>query len=146
MNAHPDFENVSIPREVEVGPFVLTPLSPGYLDEDFTVVKESESVLTGLFGDPWPKGLTLEDNLIDLRRHDEEFEAKQAFSWIVRSNKREYLGCAYLYPTTDQRGEGHIFTWIRDTPNRLALITQFNQVFSEWLHTYLPKDYSLTCN
>ena len=143
MQAHPDFQNSNIPRAAEIGPFRLTALSPAEVDEDFAVVTESSGVLLGLFGDTWPRDLTLEENLSDLVRHDQEFAAKKAFSWIIRSSKGEYLGCAYLYPTLGRQGEGRVYTWIRQRPDRLVLIDQFNALFRQWLIGYLPSGYQM---
>ena len=142
MNTHPDFADRTIPREASLDGFRLTPLSPAEVDEDFVVVRESTAVLTGLFGDAWPDGLTLEENLADLTRHDREFRARQAFSWIVRAEDGTYLGCAYLYPDTSTRGAGRIYTWIRRRPDRLALLAEFNAAFRAWLMPQLPEGYT----
>lgn len=146
MQAHPDFQNRDIPRAAEIGSFRLTALSPAQVEEDFAVVTESSSVLLGLFGDTWPRDLTLEENLSDLVRHDQEFVDKKAFSWIIRSTNGEYLGCAYLYPTFDRHGEGRVYTWIRQRPDRLVLIEQFNALFRQWIIGHLPGGYKLAWN
>jgi len=142
MDAHPDFADRTIPREASLGAFRLTPLSPAEVQEDFVVVRESTAVLTGLFGDAWPDGLTFEENLADLTRHDREFRARQAFSWIARAADGTYLGCAYLYPDASGGGTGRIFTWIRRRPDRLALLAEFNAAFRAWLMPQLPEDYA----
>ena len=126
-----------------MGPFRLTPLAPGAVEEDYAVVIESADVLFGIFGNEWPRGLTLEKNLEDLARHDREFAAEFAFSWIVRSLDGTYLGCAYLNPEHEARGVGRIVTWIRARPDRIGLLTAFNAIFADWLTPHLPEGYRL---
>jgi len=148
MNPHPDFVGSRLPRHVRLGAFELTPLAPPNAVEDFEVVSQSEPVLTGLFGDTWPAGLTLADNQIDMAWHEREFTALRSFSWIIRDPSGGYLGCAYLFPTLGERGVGEVVTWMRDLPDRGAHLTRFNAVFQPWLRTYLPDDYrvSITSN
>lgn len=144
MNPHPDFEGRPPPRSATVGSFQLCILSPEDVEEDYAAVVESEDVLFGLFDSEWPRGLTLERNLSDLKRHEGEFEAECAFAWIVRSSDGTYLGCAYLDPTPDVTGEGKVYTWIRDREDRLDILSRFNSSFGDWLGHHLPDGYSLT--
>ena len=144
MEPHPDFAGKPPPRMATFGQFVLEVLAPQFVDEDYAVVIGSTSVLTGLFGQSWPEGLTLEENLADLIRHEREFDNDQAFAWIIRSEAGLYLGCAYLYPTPEKRGEGRVFTWIRDREDRLDLLDEFNRAFKAWLSDYLPEGFALS--
>lgn len=144
MDPHPDFAGKPPPRNATLGPFVLEVLAPQHVQEDFDVVVASTGVLTGMFGPKWPVGLTLEENLSDLIRHEREFDNDHAFAWIIRAADGTYLGCAYFYPTKEKRGEGRVFTWIRDREDRLELIAEFNAAFDTWLQAYLPEGYGLT--
>ena len=141
MQPHPDFADTQLPREAEVGPFRLGPIGPAQAEEDYAVVMGSEPVLVGVFGDTWPTGLTLDENRIDMGWHDREFTARRSFAWIVRDGAGDYLGCAYLYPDIGTLGQGEVVTWMRDRPDRLALLEAFNIAFSAWLEPYLPKGY-----
>ena len=114
MRPHPDFEGRPPPKAANLGAFNLRVLSPKDVEEDYRVVVDSEHVLYGLFGSEWPRGLTLEQNYDDLKRHEREFESEYAFAWIIRSADGSYLGCAYFDPTPDLPGEGKVYTWIRD--------------------------------
>lgn len=143
MDAHPDFVNTPLPRHAQLGPFTLDVLTPQHVQEDFEVVVESADVLQGLFGDDWPTGLTLEDNLRDLQRHAEEFDACFAFAWIIRSSDGQYLGCAYLNPTPGVSGAGKVVTWIRAGRDRVLTLDAFNTAFRDWLDAHLPTGFSL---
>ncbi len=144
MEPHPDFIETALPREADVGPFRLGPLGPGQAEEDFEVVTASESVLVGVFGGDWPKGLTLSENRVDMGWHDREFTAKRSFAWIVRDTEGAYLGCAYLYPAIGTTGRGQVVTWIRDMPERLEILAEFNLAFAGWLGPFLPEGYETT--
>lgn len=144
MKPHPDFRDSALPQEAAVGEFRLTPLTPEQVDEDLAAVTGSERVLTGLFGDGWPQGLTREANAIDLAWHAREFAAKRSFAWIVRDKGGLYLGCAYLYPDLGARGRAEVVTWMCDTPDRVDRLSRFNAAFSDWLTQFLPPDYALT--
>jgi hypothetical protein len=96
-----------------------------------------------VFGDDWPKGLTRDDNLIDMGWHEREFTARRSFAWIVRNPEGTYLGCAYLYPAIGERGRGEVVTWLCDTPDRPASLQAFNALFWDWLTPFLPQGYAL---
>ncbi|MEH6648072.1 hypothetical protein, partial [Sulfitobacter sp.] len=109
----------------------------------FEAVIRSESVLKGLFGDAWPEGLTLEENLTDLHWHHREFTSKRSFAWIIRDASGTYLGCAYLYPSIGKRGAGDAVYWMTDTPDRLAHLATFGALYEDWLKGLLSPSYVL---
>ena len=113
------------------------------MEEDFAAVTGSERVLTGLSGGNWPRGLTLDDNRIDLAWHEREFTARRSFAWIVRDRVGDYLGCAYLYPDPGARGRGWVVTWIRDMPGRAGHLGRFDPLLRAWLMPHLPDGYVL---
>ncbi|QMU59840.1 MAG: hypothetical protein GKR98_17660 [Boseongicola sp.] len=121
--------------------FLLTPLIPELVYEDFAIVTASAQLLQGLFGNTWPDDLTLEKNLVDLTRHDREFKERHAFSWVIRAKSGAYLGCAYVNPRPDMRGKAKVFTWIADRPDRLTLLSSFNEQFRAWITPQLPNGY-----
>lgn len=143
MQPHPDFADSDLPRSAVIGEFQLTPLSPAQVEEDFAAVTGSEQVLVGLSGDSWPRGLTLDDNRIDLAWHEREFTARRSFAWIIRDRPGGYLGCAYLYPDPGARGRGQVVTWIRDMPGRADHLNRFDPLFRAWLGPHLPDGYRL---
>lgn len=102
MDPHPLFGDRLIPERHTLGPFLLRGLGPEDLDEDLAALRGTEADLAGLFGDPtdpWPAGITRDDNLVDLCWHRREFRAKRSFAWVIADPATDaYLGCAYLYP------------------------------------------------
>ena len=142
MDPHPDFAAVDLPRECDLPPFRLTRLSMAEIDEDYAAVMRSAPVLQGLWGD-WPKGLTREDDLIDLAWHDREFTLRRSFSWVVRDNEGTYVGCAYLFPEPGARGRAEVVTWLCDTPDRKARLDALRAVLADWFGNILPPGIAL---
>ncbi|WP_233270347.1 hypothetical protein [Chachezhania sediminis] len=102
-----------MPREAEVANMRLAPLGPDDLEEDFAAVTESCGKLHGLFGDDWPRGLTLRDDALDLAWHLKEFDLSRSFAWAIRDRRHYYLGCAYLVPEQGGRGTAEGWVWFR---------------------------------
>ena len=136
--AHPDYLEPPVPEHAVVGELRLEVLGPEIVEEDYAVVLESADRLAGLFGDAWPRGLTLEENRIDLAWHLREFEAARSFAWVVRDEAGRYLGCCYLFPALGERGYAHAWIWFREA----GLAPEAEQAASasllEWLHRISP--------
>ena len=76
-----DFE---VPASLETEYFRLRMLSVDDVEKDYEAVMESRDLLHKMFGGPWPReGFTLEENLKDLQRHQEEFLDRKAFAYTV---------------------------------------------------------------
>mgnify|MGYP006275731027 CR=1 FL=1 len=131
MRAHPDFADRAIPEFVELGPYRLTRLGMADLDEDFAAVTESAGILEGLFGDDWPRGLTREDDLLDLAWHEREFSLGRSFAWVIRDSAGAYLGCAYVFPPWDPTAPLEAYCWLRSGAEGHADEATAN--FGHWL-------------
>lgn len=92
-----DFE---IPVLLETSRFRLRMLSVDDVEKDYKAVIESRELLHTMFGGPWPiLGFTLEENLADLKRHQQEFLERKAFAYTVVSlDETQVLGCIYINP------------------------------------------------
>ena len=61
-------------------------LSVDDVEKDYEAVIESRDLLRSMFGGDWPRdGFTLEENLKDLERHQQEFLDREAFAYTVVS-------------------------------------------------------------
>ncbi|MFW5655688.1 MAG: hypothetical protein ACOCYW_08625 [Roseicyclus sp.] len=137
MDPHPDFAGTHLPREADLEGFRLTRLDPSVLDEDYAALMETGRGLAGLWGD-WPSGLTREENAVDLAWHDREFTLRRSFAWVVRDPGGRYLGCLYLFPEPGGRGAAEVVTWIREAPDRAALLARVLAAVSAWIGPRLP--------
>lgn len=138
MYPHPDLAGRAIPKDAVIDGFHLTPLGPPVVEEDYAAVMESTEALAGLYSDGWPNGLTLAENAIDLARHAREFSTARSLAWVVRDPSGQYLGCAYAYPEMGATGAGRIVIWIRDRPDRAALLARFAPIFRAWIESRAP--------
>jgi len=109
-----DFE---IPTSLETDRFRLRMLSVNDVEKDYEAVIESRELLHTLFGGPWPRsGFTLEENLADLKRHQQEFLRRKAFAYTVVSlDETRVLGCVYINPPKNIDADAVVFMWVRQT-------------------------------
>ena len=133
MRCHPLLAGFKAPRKVTLGPYRMHILGPEDVEEDFRAVTEGTDRLLGLMNSEWPRGLTLDNNRIDLCWHLREFETKRSFAWIVRDKSGAYLGCAYIFP--DFGGNGAwVPVWMRSSCGPVAQEQAFGGLLMDWLN------------
>jgi hypothetical protein len=116
--------------------FTARMLSVRDLVADYDAVMSSVSDLTGLM-DPdadWPRGLTLEENLIDLGWHQREFTARHSFAYTVMTPDGSIcLGCCYINPSDLPEFDVAAFYWVRSSHKHLedALSSTFRRFLAE---------------
>jgi hypothetical protein len=96
--------------------FIARPLRLADAEDDFAAVMDSAARLRGAMDpdDPWPEGLTLPENMVDLGWHEREHTAGHSFAWTLRDpDDRLTLGCAYLYPSDRAGFDAMAFWWLR---------------------------------
>lgn len=96
--------------------FHLRMLSVQDVVKDYAAVLDSEARLVG-FMDPaatWPRGLTIEENLIDLGWHQREFTLGHSFAYtVMTADESRCLGCCYIYPSERRDYDAVAFYWAR---------------------------------
>jgi len=132
-----DFE---VPASLETDRFRLRMLSVDDVEKDYEAVIESRELLHTMFGGPWPRlGFTLEENLSDLERHQQEFLSRKAFAYTVVSlDETKILGCVYINPPETADSDAVVVMWVRQTEydKRLDEIL-FNGV-RDWISSIWP--------
>ena len=115
-------------------------LSPKFAKLDFEAVTTSKERLRGVFGKctDWPKfDITLEDNIRDLKRHEQEFISKEAFAYSVLTLKSDKcLGCLYIEPSLSKKYDCEVYLWVRDSMIKLDEIL-YKEV-KDWLKERWP--------
>jgi len=132
-----DFE---IPDLLETEGFRLRMLSVDDVENDYEAVIESRELLHAMFGGPWPKpGFTLEENLVDLERHQQEFLSRKAFAYTVVSlDETRVLGCVYINPSETAASDAVVVMWVRQTEYDKGLDEiLFNKV-RDWISSVWP--------
>ena len=82
--------------------FVARMLSVRDLIADYDAVMCTEKELVGVMepDSAWPRGLTLEEDLIDLGWHQREFTLRHSFAYTVMAPDESLcLGCCYINPS-----------------------------------------------
>ncbi|USQ79481.1 N-acetyltransferase [Ornithinimicrobium faecis] len=107
------------PRSLTTDRFRLEPLGPQHNEADRAAWMSSVEHIRATPGYPdgsWPRpeGMSLEDNLKDLTRHEAHFEAAKGFTFTVLDPRdNDVIGCVYLYPTKEEGHDVSVQSWVR---------------------------------
>jgi hypothetical protein len=81
--------------------------------------------------------MSLEENLGDLRRHADDFEARRGFTFTVLDpGDGDVIGCVYLYPSSSQEWDVTVRSWVR--ADRSDLDVPLADAVARWLATDWP--------
>ncbi len=96
-----------VPGELVTAQFRLEPLGPQHNAGDYEAWMSSIEHIraTPGFADwSWPREMTSEENLGDLRRHAEDFAGRTGFTYTVLDPGGRVVGCVYIYPARGAEG------------------------------------------
>ena len=145
-----DFE---IPALLETNLFRIRMLSVDDVKKDYEAVIESRELLQTKFVGSWPReGFTLEENLADLERHQQEFLDRKAFAYTVVSlDETKVLGCIYINPPQKYSHipefveymkkncpDAVIFMWVRQTEHEKGLDETLFHTVRDWINENWP--------
>ena len=93
-------DNARVPEALRTEEFLVRPLRATDVALDYDAVISSRAELLLGSGGTWPReGFTLEENLADLQRHEQEHRDRVAFTYTVMNPaETECLGCIYIGP------------------------------------------------
>ena len=143
-------DDFAVPRELVTGDFRLEPLGPKHNAGDYEAWMSSIDHIratpgfrhigaTPGFGDgTWPDpGMTLEENLADLRRHAEDFAKRAGFTYTVLARGSDrIIGCVYIYPWRGEEGAADVKSWVR--AERAHLDVALHDAVAAWLDNAWP--------
>jgi hypothetical protein len=122
---------------------LLRPLRAAHVDPDYEAVLDGltpeGSPLQSVFArrDTWPfYGMTREEDLFDLRRHEAEFEHRLAFAYTVLDPADEGVvhGCCYINPPTKPGLDAECMLWIRPSAaDHAGLDAELEAALRGWL-------------
>ena len=125
------------PTSLATDRFVLEPLGPQHNEADHAAWMSSIDHIRSTPGYPdgdWPPhaGMTLEENLGDLRRHADDFAQGKGFTFTVLDpGDRDVIGCVYLYPTRSDETDVAVQTWVR--ADRADLDVPLAEAIAGWI-------------
>ncbi|HST67536.1 MAG TPA: hypothetical protein VLM05_20365 [Mycobacteriales bacterium] len=134
-----DFEP---PTSLVTSDFRLEPLGPQHNEADLAAWTSSIEHIRSTPGYPdgrWPPpgGMTLEENLADLRRHADDFARRAGFTFTVLDPADDdVIGCVYIYPTAAEDYDVTVQSWVR--ADRAALDVPLADAVARWLATDWP--------
>jgi hypothetical protein len=93
-------EDAAVPETLRTEEFLVRPLKATDVELDYDAVITSRAQLLLHSDGRWPReGFTLEENLADLVRHEQEHLDRVAFTYTVMNpTETECLGCIYIHP------------------------------------------------
>lgn len=128
----------AVPRGLDGPGFRLEPLEPRHNERDHAAWTSSIDHIhatPGFEEGKWPRPMTLEQNLEDLRRHAADFEERTGFTYTVLDGD-EVIGCLYVYPSSDPGCSADVRSWVRrDRPEMDVVLWE---AVSAWLAEAWP--------
>ncbi|RSM73990.1 twin-arginine translocation pathway signal protein [Amycolatopsis sp. WAC 01375] len=130
------------PTSLVTDRFHLEPLGPHHNAADHAAWMSSIEQIRATPGYPdgnWPppEGMTLEENLVDLRRHADDFARRTGFTFTVLSpDDGDVIGCVYLYPTAAEEWDVTVQSWVRS--DMAELDAALADAVARWLASEWP--------
>jgi hypothetical protein len=130
------------PTSLVTPQFQLEPLGPQHNESDHAAWMSSIEHIRSTPGYPdgnWPPeaGMTLDENLADLRRHADHFVRRVGFTFTVLDPEdHEVIGCVYLYPSKSEDWDVTVQSWVR--ADRASLDTPLADAVASWIATDWP--------
>lgn len=93
-------ENKPVPEKLTKAEFIIRPLRAIDVELDYQAVIASREKLLKRTGGSWPRvGFTIEENLSDLEKHEQQHQDRNEFTFtIMNVTESECLGCIYIHP------------------------------------------------
>ncbi len=132
-------DDFTVPAVFETDQFRLRMLSVGDVELDYAAVIESRDLLHSM-GSTWPReGFTLEENLEDLQRHQQEFLDRKAFAYTVVSlDESRVLGCVYINPGNSNDNDATVYMWVRQSEFDRGLDPVLFRAVKDWMDASWP--------
>jgi hypothetical protein len=122
--------------------FRLEPLGPHHNEADhaaWTASIEHIRSTPGFTDGTWPPpgGMTLDENLSDLRGHADDFRRRTGFTFTVLDpGDNDVIGCVYIYPSSSAEYDVTVHSWVR--ADRASLDVPLADAVARWLAADWP--------
>ena len=132
------------PTSLVTDQFRLEPLGPQHNQADHAAWTSSIEHIrssAGFSDGSWPPvgGMTLEENLSDLRRHAEDFTRAAGYTFTVLDpDGNDVIGCVYLYPSSSATWDVTVKSWVR--ADMASLDLPLADAVARWLASDWPWD------
>lgn len=129
-----DFE---IPEVLETQEFRLRMLTVNDAVKDYDAVMSSVEHLRKVWpGSGWPEdGLTLEEDIVALGWHQQEFWNRSSFAYtVVTLDESEVIGCVYINPTRKRGYDAEVYFWVRESELEKGTDARLFDAVESWLN------------
>jgi hypothetical protein len=114
--------------------FRLEPLTGEHNDRDYaawTSSMEHIHATPGWETSTWPHEMTPDENMGDLNRHHDDFQARRGFTYTVLDEDDDVIGCVYIYPSKADPQVARVSSWV--TAARAELDAPLYHAVRDWL-------------
>ena len=115
----------------------LRPIRADDVDLDMPAVMGSRERLWALYGEAWgwpPAGMTRQQDLDDLARHEAEIAAHESFNYaLLDEAETELLGCVYVDPTRKAGYDAEVSWWVVDRLVGTEVERSLDELVPRWL-------------
>ncbi|MGX2992863.1 GNAT family N-acetyltransferase [Streptomyces sp. JNUCC 64] len=131
-----------VPKGLTTPQFRLEPLGPQHNAADhaaWTSSIEHIRATPGFQDLRWPPadGMPLEENLVDLQRHADDFTQRRGFTYtVIETVSGEVIGCVYVCPSREDDHDADVRSWVR--ADRAGLDAPLRAAVMNWLSTDWP--------
>lgn len=133
-----------VPEKLETDKFRLRMLTVDDVEKDYEAVMSSREHIKELYSEiednTWPdEKMTIEEDLEDLERHQNEFLKREAFVYTVMSlDESLCLGCVYIDPTEKENFDAEVSLWARASELENGLEELLFKAVKKWLEENWP--------
>ena len=132
-------DDFAVPEELVCDGFVLRPLAAEHNAADHAAWMASIDHIhetPGFRGRRWPFPMTLEQNLRDVERHQQDFIERSGFTYTVLDRAGEVIGCVYIYPSDHPDFDASLRSWVSADHGHLDL--RVWEAARTWVDTSWP--------
>ena len=107
-------DDFAVPDGLETDTFRLRMLTVHDVVKDFEAAMSSVEHLKKVWpGSGWPEGLTIEEDLVALGWHQQEFWNRSSFAYtVVPLDDSKILGTVYIDPTRKRGYDTEVYLWV----------------------------------
>jgi hypothetical protein len=134
-------DDFAVPEAYDTDFFRFELLGPRHNEADHAAWTSSIPHIraTPGFGGHWPpsEGVTLAENLADLRSHEDRSGRRVDFAYsVLDPTTGDVIGCVYFKPVSTVEDEVAALSWVR--ADRAELDTRLTEVVGAWLAAAWP--------
>ena len=130
-----------VPHSLQNEHFRIRMLTVNDVVKDYDAVMSSIEHLNEMYpSSTWPsKGLTFEQNLIDLGWHQKEFQNRSSFAYTVVSlDESQVIGALYINPTAKGDYDVSVTMWVRASVVKNGLDAILFDAVKKWVSKDWP--------